>query len=95
MAELPFRDRGAKPAGCGKLKTSGGAVAQLGARLDGIEEVTGSNPVGSTTLRLQCRGRSDRSHLERDFRFSARDQSNPPRISPKSSLGTASTLLTI
>jgi hypothetical protein len=23
-------------------------VAQLGARLDGIEEVTGSNPVGST-----------------------------------------------
>jgi putative endonuclease len=25
-----------------------GAVAQLGARLDGIEEVTGSNPVGST-----------------------------------------------
>jgi hypothetical protein len=27
---------------------SGGAVAQLGARLDGIEEVGGSNPPGST-----------------------------------------------
>ncbi len=31
------------------LKTFfGGAVAQLGARLDGIEEVVGSNPIGST-----------------------------------------------
>jgi putative endonuclease len=31
------------------LKSSfGGAVAQLGARLDGIEEVVGSNPIGST-----------------------------------------------
>src|SRR2546422_9008574 len=28
----------------------GGAVAQLGARLDGIEEVVGSNPIGSTNL---------------------------------------------
>ena len=28
----------------------GGAVAQLGARLDGIEEVVGSNPIGSTSL---------------------------------------------
>ena len=28
--------------------SSGGAVAQLGARLDGIEEVEGSNPFGST-----------------------------------------------
>ncbi len=27
---------------------SRGAVAQLGARLDGIEEVVGSNPIGST-----------------------------------------------
>jgi hypothetical protein len=27
---------------------NGGAVAQLGARLDGIEEVVGSNPIGST-----------------------------------------------
>jgi hypothetical protein len=37
--------------GCYKLwsrKCSGGAVAQLGARLDGIEEVVGSNPIGST-----------------------------------------------
>jgi hypothetical protein len=25
-------------------------VAQLGARLDGIEEVVGSNPIGSTNL---------------------------------------------
>jgi hypothetical protein len=31
--------------------TNGGAVAQLGARLDGIEEVVGSNPIGSTNSR--------------------------------------------
>ena len=31
------------------LNRPGGAVAQLGARLDGIEEVVGSNPIGSTT----------------------------------------------
>src|SRR5438445_10418449 len=31
-----------------KLLLPGGAVAQLGARLDGIEEVVGSNPIGST-----------------------------------------------
>jgi hypothetical protein len=30
----------------------GGAVAQLGARLDGIEEVVGSNPIGSTNFRF-------------------------------------------
>ena len=30
--------------------SSGGAVAQLGARLDGIEEVEGSNPFGSTKI---------------------------------------------
>ena len=35
--------------------TSGGAVAQLGARLDGIEEVEGSNPFGSTSLRPRRR----------------------------------------
>ena len=35
---------------CVKLKVLGGAVAQLGARLDGIEEVVGSNPIGSTNL---------------------------------------------
>jgi hypothetical protein len=40
----------AREKGCGKLKIKycGGAVAQLGARLDGIEEVVGSNPIGST-----------------------------------------------
>src|ERR1700719_4144239 len=32
--------------------TPGGAVAQLGARLDGIEEVVGSNPIGSTNFVL-------------------------------------------
>jgi hypothetical protein len=31
----------------------GGAVAQLGARLDGIEEVVGSNPIGSTKFHFQ------------------------------------------
>jgi len=35
---------------CGKIKSIGGAVAQLGARLDGIEEVVGSNPIGSTNI---------------------------------------------
>jgi hypothetical protein len=35
---------------CGKLWSFGGAVAQLGARLDGIEEVVGSNPIGSTNI---------------------------------------------
>ena len=29
-------------------------MAQLGARLDGIEEVVGSNPIGSTNSRLGC-----------------------------------------
>ena len=38
--------------GYGKLKFFGGAVAQLGARLDGIEEVVGSNPIGSTNFIL-------------------------------------------
>jgi hypothetical protein len=32
------------------LGLTGGAVAQLGARLDGIEEVVGSNPIGSTNV---------------------------------------------
>jgi hypothetical protein len=32
------------------LQLLGGAVAQLGARLDGIEEVVGSNPIGSTKV---------------------------------------------
>ena len=35
---------------CVKLPKLGGAVAQLGARLDGIEEVVGSNPIGSTNF---------------------------------------------
>jgi hypothetical protein len=32
------------------VPANGGAVAQLGARLDGIEEVEGSNPFGSTKI---------------------------------------------
>jgi hypothetical protein len=43
-------------AGCYKsiaVFLSGGAVAQLGARLDGIEEVEGSNPFGSTIFTLE------------------------------------------
>ena len=44
MAQL-----GARPGNTGKVVFFfGGAVAQLGARLDGIEEVVGSNPIGST-----------------------------------------------
>ena len=39
------------PYGCYKNSfLHGGAVAQLEARLDGIEEVEGSNPFGSTKL---------------------------------------------
>jgi hypothetical protein len=34
---------------------SGGAVAQLGARLDGIEEAVGSNPIGSTIKKFAPR----------------------------------------
>jgi hypothetical protein len=37
-------------AGVIKIQLSGGAVAQLEARLDGIEEVEGSNPFGSTKI---------------------------------------------
>jgi hypothetical protein len=37
---------------CVKLNELGGAVAQLGARLDGIEEVVGSNPIGSTNCKI-------------------------------------------
>jgi hypothetical protein len=40
------------------IVTFGGAVAQLGARLDGIEEVVGSNPIGSTKFRLYSPERS-------------------------------------
>ena len=35
------------------LNRPGGAVAQLGARLDGIEEVVGSNPIGSTNFSIR------------------------------------------
>ena len=39
-------------AGCYKFPIArGGAVAQLGARLDGIEEVVGSNPISSTRFK--------------------------------------------
>jgi hypothetical protein len=37
-------------------RSPGGAVAQLGARLDGIEEVVGSNPIGSTKTRYAILG---------------------------------------
>src|SRR5271168_1038135 len=41
--------------GCYKRNHSfGGAVAQLGARLDGIEEVVGSNPISSTNSWLMA-----------------------------------------
>jgi hypothetical protein len=41
-----------RPGNAGKFVhlSIGGAVAQLGARLDGIEEVVGSNPIGSTNF---------------------------------------------
>src|SRR6266478_831239 len=53
----------------------GGAVAQLGARLDGIEEVVGSNPIGSTNFALSFQSTTTTSegrlgalsHLRRQY----------------------------
>jgi hypothetical protein len=47
----------------------GGAVAQLGARLDGIEEAVGSNPIGSTSLRSEAmkRERQIKSWKDREM----------------------------
>src|SRR6266581_5522956 len=42
---------------------SGGAVAQLGARLDGIEEVVGSNPIGSTNRKNISPPRAQRARI--------------------------------
>ena len=36
------------------MKASGGVLAQLVERLNGIEEVTGSNPVGSTVFAVKA-----------------------------------------
>ena len=49
---------GLRAAMLASIVTSGGAVAQLGARLDGIEEVVGSNPIGSTKFTLYSPERS-------------------------------------
>jgi hypothetical protein len=43
QAEKPARRQGARPA-------NSGAIAQLGERFNGIEEVVGSIPSGSTSL---------------------------------------------
>jgi hypothetical protein len=45
------------------LNRPGGAVAQLGARLDGIEEVVGSNPIGSTKHSRLPMSQAAQSHL--------------------------------
>src|ERR1700722_2549785 len=50
-AVLPSASRYSGSAGVWVILT--GAVAQLGARLHGMEEVEGSNPFGSTTLLLR------------------------------------------
>lgn len=47
-------------------KYFGGAVAQLGARLDGIEEVVGSNPISSTKI-LYARERVGEDREGRGF----------------------------
>ena len=59
--------------------TFGGAVAQLGARLDGIEEVVGSNPIGSTKFTV--------AHPFRDEGFQAISDrfSAPSRLGPTNS----------
>jgi hypothetical protein len=51
-------------AGASMLQLSfGGAVAQLGARLDGIEEVVGSNHIGSTNFSERSPG-SDKKFFQ-------------------------------
>ena len=50
-ASLAYRRAQSSDDNIAKLRP-GGAVAQLGARLDGIEEVVGSNPIGSTKCLL-------------------------------------------
>ncbi len=45
--------------------STGGAVAQLGARLDGIEEVVGSNPIGSTKYMDSCLSRYTSCEVKR------------------------------
>src|SRR5579859_5041012 len=51
----------------------GGAVAQLGARLDGIEEVVGSNPIGSTnTQKVRPGDMGDRSYRTHRLHFWAK-----------------------
>ena len=51
----------------------GGAVAQLGARLDGIEEVVGSNPIGSTILK-------QKTSVKILSRFTARPAAYRPQL---------------
>jgi hypothetical protein len=53
----------------------GGAVAQLGARLDGIEEVEGSNPFGSTKFARAARAADQK--MERPRSCCALDQRVP------------------
>jgi hypothetical protein len=65
---------------CVKLNALGGAVAQLGARLDGIEEVVGSNPIGSTKVLANKRvTRSLLYRLEHLYRLTA-VQAFPSRL---------------
>ena len=52
----------------------GGAVAQLGARLDGIEEVEGSNPFGSTKNNPAIRSEFFRELLSSVNSYSTRNR---------------------
>ena len=54
-----------------------GAVAQLGARLDGIEEVVGSNPIGSTTPFFSLHGLSNSCFESCDGRFQTSESDAP------------------
>ena len=53
-------------------------MAQLGARLDGIEEVVGSNPIGSTKFTLKnSLGRAVSGALQHSQVFAPRTHSLP------------------
>ena len=53
-------------------------MAQLGARLNGIEEVVGSNPTGSTPIKgLGSRDRGSYLQPDKSSRLSARELGSP------------------
>src|SRR4051812_8125014 len=67
------------------VRRASGAIAQLGERLHGMQEVGGSIPPGSTTLRqVASRGAAALSHLaKRGVRRSPKGEDGP-KLAPTS-----------